>query len=372
MDYLGEIVALSIDGLVFFVCLKQYLKNKRVVNELKCAPVYEIGPKLEKAVLLHTNKKIPYAVVRGQVKAIGPPIDSSSADGVTGVIQKITFREHVVSKGAHGFWSENKRIIQETNNSVPFVLMGKSEDTKIEVLDAATHAEMLELTTIADRFQPTECSGIVEHVWGYFTGIRRRGIQTTEEMLKEGAIVTGAGEISLNTDGSRLSNNFDDIKYLVNEPSLRLHQPNNRSGLPLIISHLPLPSLVTRLEGKRKAFGWVTAVLGLSGVVISCWVAFKWVRAKRKKLEQEERKRKREFERRQRRRVARTTDGSRRDKSDELDDAQLCVVCRENPKEIILMPCGHVCLCEDCFDSINSKCPVCRADVENVSVAYIA
>ncbi|XP_046395415.1 mitochondrial E3 ubiquitin protein ligase 1-like isoform X1 [Ischnura elegans] len=418
MDYLGEIVALSIDGLVFFVCLKQYLKNRRVVNEIKGAPVYEISPELEKAVRLEARKKLPYAVVRGQVKAIGPPIDSSSADGVTGVIQKITFREHVVSKGAHGFWSDSKRIIQETSNSIPFVLMGKSGETKIEVLDADTNAEMLELTTIADKFQPTESSGIVEHVWGYFTGIRRRGIQTTEEMLKEGAIVTGVGEITLNTDGSNPTNPFDDIKFLVNvpandsnakpsfvstdflnsdvglvhglnrnqldthsltannfkvdQPSLRLHQPV-KGGLPLIISHLPLPSLITRLEGKRKAFGWAAALLGVSGVVISCWIAFKWVRAKKEKLDQDERKRQRELERRQRRRLAREGNSSgRRDKSDELEEAQLCVVCRENPKELILMPCGHVCLCEDCYESISNKCPVCRAEVEKVSAAYIA
>ncbi|XP_046395416.1 mitochondrial E3 ubiquitin protein ligase 1-like isoform X2 [Ischnura elegans] len=372
MDYLGEIVALSIDGLVFFVCLKQYLKNRRVVNEIKGAPVYEISPELEKAVRLEARKKLPYAVVRGQVKAIGPPIDSSSADGVTGVIQKITFREHVVSKGAHGFWSDSKRIIQETSNSIPFVLMGKSGETKIEVLDADTNAEMLELTTIADKFQPTESSGIVEHVWGYFTGIRRRGIQTTEEMLKEGAIVTGVGEITLNTDGSNPTNPFDDIKFLVDQPSLRLHQPV-KGGLPLIISHLPLPSLITRLEGKRKAFGWAAALLGVSGVVISCWIAFKWVRAKKEKLDQDERKRQRELERRQRRRLAREGNSSgRRDKSDELEEAQLCVVCRENPKELILMPCGHVCLCEDCYESISNKCPVCRAEVEKVSAAYIA
>lgn len=424
MDYVGEILALSVDGIVFFICLKQYLKNRRVMNELKVAPVYEINSDLENIVRAQKENKIPYAVVRGQVKAIGVPIDSSSAQGITGVIQKITVREHVVSKGSHGFWNDSKRIVQETNNSVPFVLVGKSEGTKIEVLDAPTHAEMLELTTISDRFQPTESSGIVEHVWGYFTGIRRRGVQTTEEMLKEGSIVTGVGEIALNVDGSESfhPNVFDDVKYVVSVPlpaesankptllsmgksaniadsgygflennalklqscshelksdqaTLRIQQPI-KGNLPLILSHLPLPSLITRLEGRKKAFGWATAVLGLSGVILSCWIAYKWMSAKKRKIEEEERKRRRELERRQRRRQARVTTEKHRttnsDRSEEYEEAQLCVVCRENPKELILMPCGHVCLCEDCFESINSKCPVCRAEVQNVNVAYIA
>ncbi|KAG8212648.1 hypothetical protein J437_LFUL018871 [Ladona fulva] len=420
MDYIGELIALGVDGVVFFVCLKQYLKNRRITNELKEAPVYEISPDLANIVRSRGDKRIPYAVVRGHVKAIGIPIDSTSAKGVTGVIQKVTVREHVASKGSHGFWSDSKRIIQETNNSVPFALVGKLGGA-IEVLDAPTQAEMLELSTISDKFQPSESSGIVEHVWGYFAGIRRRGIQTTEEMLKEGAIVTGIGEITLNTSNTNI---LDDIKYVVkipvnndvssssslltakqlddslnsgiqylsnnttalnlqscanealsDHPTIRIQQPMD-GNLPLIVSHLPLPSLITRLQGRRKAFGWATAILGLTGLIISCWIAYKWYNAKRIKLESEESRRRREMERRERRRQARSlgTGHSSERKSivDEIEEVHLCVVCRDNPKELILLPCGHVCICEDCLQPIKSKCPVCRAEVKSVNTAYIA
>lgn len=55
----------------------------------------------------------------------------------------------------------------------------------------------------------------------------------------------------------------------------------------------------------------------------------------------------------------------------DLREDQLCVVCRTNPREIILLPCGHVCLCEDCSDDITSDCPVCRAPISQKAAAYI-
>lgn len=40
-----------------------------------------------------------------------------------------------------------------------------------------------------------------------------------------------------------------------------------------------------------------------------------------------------------------------------------CTVCLEKPKEILLVPCCHFCLCGSCFSSV-SKCPVCRNEVD--------
>lgn len=48
-----------------------------------------------------------------------------------------------------------------------------------------------------------------------------------------------------------------------------------------------------------------------------------------------------------------------------------CVVCLSNPKEIIVIPCGHVCLCEDCATKINDLCPVCRQSIEQKMVAFL-
>jgi hypothetical protein len=48
------------------------------------------------------------------------------------------------------------------------------------------------------------------------------------------------------------------------------------------------------------------------------------------------------------------------DKMSQLLD---CVVCMNAPKNVCLIPCPHVCLCEECADGWSAPCPICRADV---------
>lgn len=54
-----------------------------------------------------------------------------------------------------------------------------------------------------------------------------------------------------------------------------------------------------------------------------------------------------------------------------VNDDQRCVVCVQNPKEVIILPCGHVCLCEDCSLQITNNCPVCRAKIDSKAAAFI-
>jgi hypothetical protein len=56
------------------------------------------------------------------------------------------------------------------------------------------------------------------------------------------------------------------------------------------------------------------------------------------------------------------------DKSDYIENEKPdCVVCFTNPKNVILLPCRHYCICQQCSESIKyhtNQCPICR---ENVS-----
>lgn len=54
-----------------------------------------------------------------------------------------------------------------------------------------------------------------------------------------------------------------------------------------------------------------------------------------------------------------------------LAEIQICTVCLTNPKEVILLNCGHVCVCADCVLKIGSKCPVCRSIVISTHPAFI-
>ena len=42
-----------------------------------------------------------------------------------------------------------------------------------------------------------------------------------------------------------------------------------------------------------------------------------------------------------------------------------CLVCMSEQKAVLLLPCRHLCVCAECFDSFQQqKCPVCRAPIE--------
>ena len=48
-----------------------------------------------------------------------------------------------------------------------------------------------------------------------------------------------------------------------------------------------------------------------------------------------------------------------------LNETSECVVCLAAPKESLLVPCGHQCVCEQCSATL-SLCPLCRAPVREV------
>jgi hypothetical protein len=53
------------------------------------------------------------------------------------------------------------------------------------------------------------------------------------------------------------------------------------------------------------------------------------------------------------------------EEENEIDESQLCVICKENANSHACIPCGHKILCEECVPVIESKgkCPKCHAEV---------
>ncbi|OMJ96147.1 hypothetical protein SteCoe_326 [Stentor coeruleus] len=52
------------------------------------------------------------------------------------------------------------------------------------------------------------------------------------------------------------------------------------------------------------------------------------------------------------------------------EETKECVVCLTNPKETLVVPCDHMCLCMDCANIMrshyDSKCPMCRTEVQSL------
>lgn len=44
-------------------------------------------------------------------------------------------------------------------------------------------------------------------------------------------------------------------------------------------------------------------------------------------------------------------------------ESNKCVVCLNAKKEIMITPCNHICLCEECAKKIEKNCPVCRTQI---------
>lgn len=55
-----------------------------------------------------------------------------------------------------------------------------------------------------------------------------------------------------------------------------------------------------------------------------------------------------------------------------LTDSFKCVICIENPKNIIFVPCYHMALCSTCYDKLEKKsCPVCRKRINDTVKIFI-
>jgi hypothetical protein len=55
-------------------------------------------------------------------------------------------------------------------------------------------------------------------------------------------------------------------------------------------------------------------------------------------------------------------------------EEKLCVVCQDQYKCVIVIPCRHLCLCGDCSQIIQHTtrtCPICRQDFDKVLTVYM-
>lgn len=165
----------------------------------------------------------------------------------------LSIKEHVLQRSTAGFWADQERVIQEVHNVMPFVI--ENSGVNVEVVDPLiadilgyyqTHSLLvrydyyyrmnlvLDMDVISDHFQPTVPS-VMDHVWGFFSGVRQRGVQTTERMLRKGTVITGIGELAAAADGS-----------------VKLQPPTN--GAAFYLTNMQITSLVRKLDDRRKNY----------------------------------------------------------------------------------------------------------------------
>lgn len=61
-----------------------------------------------------------------------------------------------------------------------------------------------------------------------------------------------------------------------------------------------------------------------------------------------------------------------RDQDEKAVDGELkCIVCLENRRAVLVVPCNHLHVCNSCFSQWNTHCATCRTPVESHVVCYM-
>ena len=370
-DFIPELLCIGVDVVICGILYKVYHSTNTVIRDLTSAPQLSIDQDLKTALSKQPQSVVddatqtvshPYAVVRGSVAPMGRCVSSTySAEQLQGVVQRVVFTEHKRNLSrATGFWWDSQRVIHQYTNDVPFCLINPKDAAFspvkpfVEVVDWVD-VTRVDMDTVYDKFEPNSAT-LGSHIWGWVVGDMQTGVQKTEMMLTQGSSLTGVGE-------------------LVSGPmGVKLQPPSD--GRAFFLVKNSLASLIKEYESSRTVIKVFLGIFGGVGVFITGMMAWKYYN--NVKLERETRRNQDTLAtvRRERgSRPARQVERERGGDGAEVADSLSCVVCLGAEREVILLPCGHVCVCADCADILitaGHTCPVCRANIDTVLPAYVS
>ena len=363
-------------------------------------------------------ENIDYAMVVGRVSANGKELTSYYDPNQRGVVQSLQISEHGTTWNRYSSY-DTSRVISSHTQYVPFSLICNKEsgvgDVRVHVegpLSAAFLTDSLSLTH--KHFEPVSESMLAKMMALVVSKEMVRGIETSEQMLLVDTQLTAFGKLSKMSNsaivaanlasgsGSSASNSFlwphmssPVVHYRLGKPSL---------SSDFILTTMTRPALVDHLHRGARIYRICLFVFGSIGVALGAYCAYKYASdylAKRKR-EQAMAQIKQQRLRHQRAR-ARLYDnefilngevvqsdrqqlsagsnsthaavGDTRDSESEGSAtfaSSMCVICLTNPRELVLVECGHVCLCMDCQERLPTKtCPICRQAYRSILPCYI-
>lgn len=223
-------------------------------------------------------------------------------------------------------------------------LSSPKDNIHVEDPLSAEHLDVA-LSTVYDHYEPTKDGALsrgLDRIFGEVT----KGHQETERMLSVGVRLLGIGKLSLEGD------------------KIVLSPPDNNIG-PYILTSLSKPELVRAYASKARIFRLLAWVFGLVGAgLVSYWVyrhVHRWYEDYRmRNMMQQIRQQ----------RAQQMAEGN--NNGDENENRDPCVVCLQNPRELIVLDCGHLCLCSDCARALPEPrhCPICRGIIARLLPVY--
>ena len=225
----------------------------------------------------------------------------------------------------------------------PFSLTGNRASLKIEVCEPSSLKTYSLLTTTHDHYEPSRKTSAKKFLEALSSGEYVEGIQIVEKMLLVGSEATVVGE---------LDSNFG--KYRIKPPS--------EEGVKYYI--MTTPSLE---EVKKKAFKSNVlhlAAMGfgiLGGMCVLIWFYF---HVRRFYNERENERRRREADE-ESEALQNEYRNNTNDFNDDNNEQNVCVICLENQRNALILPCAHLCGCRRCLLQVPC-CPICRGDINSL------
>lgn len=365
----GLITGIATDFAFGYCMYKLYTYGSRYVADIERAKHIKLGAGLEKELENCTNSIMPYVWLEGVVAPVGNSMISRYSDK-EGVVQAISLVEHKSKRIAGSTWADTKNTIRDTSEFIPFLIHAQGQpDHKIFVSEPG-RAEYLtdNLMTTYDKFEKKENSSIIKHGMDILSGEVSKGFHEMERMLLVGTPVLGVGELALEAGKVRLRPPTDGKRY--------------------IVTAIGKEELISKFKSQSKMAKFFFRISLVLGTCLLTFLIYRWYKKLRQEYHQrqllqnirEENRRARREAMEQRARNARhqrDPEGGHGDSQEDGvhdEDRELCVVCLTNPREVVLISCGHICLCIDCAEILPQPllCPVCRAPVERFVPYYRA
>ncbi|KAG8200206.1 hypothetical protein JTE90_024985 [Oedothorax gibbosus] len=347
MDFESILEKCAVIGIdVFFLSLfyKLYKEKSNCLKDLKNAEHFELNSELLKN-LQSKGGCVPYAVITGKVKAISRPLFSEHFDLLRGVIREKMTNEHKIRwvPSLH-IWSSTDNNIKRQVANVPFCLCSKGSLFQrkicVEINDPFS-AEELVLSEIFDDFKKYDES-FGEAVLGLLSREHVVGIREVENMLLEDTSLTAIGKLTLDNE------------------TMKMGVPDgNRT---YFLSPLSYDSLVKKISSLEQFYKGLTILMcAVSAILFAYFFKKGYVELRRRIIHARDLRRCQEA-----RKLRRETDSS-----SDSETAPKCVVCLENPVEILVLECGHACLCLNCSEHVYTYCPICRSAVHRLIPVFM-
>lgn len=264
---------------------------------------------------------------------------SETVSGVCGPIQLITTeRMSMVWDSLLQDWRQRSETLTTIYRQVPFNLTSLSTFLKMSSIHIpsppATANALIEsgiqLPTISSHFDPSASSkSFTQSTFDFLAGEKPIGIQTTERMLAFDTRITAIGMLNRNIQTGQFE---------------ILPLPKR----PVILSLLSHDQLI---EEQRSSTRWATYILVGSLMVLSWFWGRRLYRRFRKWQD------KRTIERLLREHKANNSTTS---------DGNMCVICFENARSCVFLPCGHFVACDGCANNGHLDiCPICRSEIKS-------